>query len=216
MSDMETDEHWVERYLAGEAQAFDQLVRRTQSRLYSSILRIVGSRDEALDVLQETYLKIYRNIHRFERGSTFHTWAYRIAVNQSISHKRKRRLPNLRFSGSSRGEDSHQIDPLDPRSSQTNLDRLMREERISQVEQALQSLPAAQRAVLVMCDYDDLKYEEIAEILDVPIGTVRSRIHRAREELRKRLEPVVQENKRNSAETGAGMTPDDNVQRRKS
>lgn len=112
MSEPESNEYWVERYLAGEADAFDQLVRRTQNRLYSSILRIVGSRDEALDVLQETYLKIFRNIHRFERGSTFHTWAYRIAVNQSISHRRKRRLPSLRFSGSSKSSESREIDPF--------------------------------------------------------------------------------------------------------
>lgn len=198
MSEPETNEYWVERYLAGEANAFDQLVRRTQNRLYSSILRIVGSRDEALDVLQETYLKIFRNIHRFERGSSFHTWAYRIAVNQSISHRRKRRLPSLRFSGGSKENESREIDPQDPRSDQTSLEKLLNDERNEQVEQALMSLPSAHRAVLVMCDYDDLRYEEIAEILDIPIGTVRSRIHRAREELRKRLEPVIRESHRDA------------------
>lgn len=205
MSEIENDEYWVERYLAGEATAFDQLVRRTQSSLFSSIFRIVGSRDEALDVLQETYLKIYRNLHNFKRGSTFHTWAYRIAVNQSISHKRKRRLPGLRLSGMSRGDDAQEIDPQDPHSSQTSLERLMRQERNSLVESALQSLPATHRAVLVMCDYDDLKYEEIAEILEIPIGTVRSRIHRAREELRKRLGPMFNEDNSDSDEPGAAL-----------
>jgi RNA polymerase sigma-70 factor (ECF subfamily) len=107
-------------------------------------------------------------------------------------------LPSLRFSGSSKSSESREIDPKDPRSDQTSLDKLLNDERNEQVEQALMSLPSAHRAVLVMCDYDDLRYEEIAEILDIPIGTVRSRIHRAREELRKRLEPVIRESHRDA------------------
>jgi len=202
MTSEQTDEYWVERYLAGEASAFDQLVRRTQGRLYSTIYRIVGSKDEALDVLQETYIKIFRNMHRFERGSTFGTWAYRIAVNQSISHKRKRRFIGLSLNHNSSDDesDSYELDPQDPDSRESNLERLARAERNKMVEKALSSLPAAQRAVLVMCDYDDLRYEEIAAILKVPIGTVRSRIHRAREELRKRLLPILNEENATSAD----------------
>ncbi len=191
MADEQTDEYWVERYLAGEASAFDQLVRRTQGRLYSSIVRIVGSRDEALDVLQETYIKIFRNIHRFERGAAFRTWAYRIAMNQSISYRRKRRP--VQFALNQNNEESAQFDhdPEDPHSHESNLDRLARSERNQLVQKALNSLPTAQRVVLVMCDYDELRYDEIAAILNVPIGTIRSRIHRAREELRKRLLPLL-------------------------
>lgn len=199
MSDVKTDEYWVERYLAGEASAFDHLVQSTQGRLFASILRIVGSRDEALDVLQETYLKVFRNIHKFERGCTFYTWVYRIAVNQSISHKRKRRMPSLSL-GRSDHENGHDLDPADPNSEISTLDNLLIDERNVFIEKALNSLPPAQRAVLVMCDYDDLRYDEIAEVLGMPIGTVRSRIHRAREELRKKLEPIIKSN------------PDDGIQ----
>lgn len=193
MSDVRTDEYWVERYLAGEARAFDHLVQSTQGRLFASILRIVGSRDEALDVLQETYLKVFRNIEKFERGCSFYTWVYRIAVNQSISHKRKRRLPSLRLGRSDR-DGGHDLDPADPDSETSTLDNLLIDERNSFIEKALNSLPPAHRAVLVMCDYDDLRYDEIATVLGMPIGTVRSRIHRAREELRKKLEPIMKAN----------------------
>ena len=193
MSDVKTDEYWVERYLAGEASAFDHLVQSTQGRLFASILRIVGSRDEALDVLQETYLKVFRNIHRFEHGCTFYSWVYRIAVNQSISHKRKRRMPSLSL-GKSDQDNGHDLDPADPNSETSTLDNLLIDERNVFIEKALNSLPPAQRAVLVMCDYDDLRYDEIAKVLGMPIGTVRSRIHRAREELRKKLEPIMKSN----------------------
>ncbi|MFM7131997.1 MAG: RNA polymerase sigma factor [bacterium] len=193
MADEESDEFWVERFLAGEASAFDQLVRRTQGRLYSSIVKIVGSREEALDVLQETYIKIFRNMSRFQRGAAFSTWAYRIAVNQSISHRRKRRLVQFSVNQNNTESDEFDHDPEDPHSQESNLDRLARLERNQLVEKALNSLPTAQRAVLVMCDYDELRYDEIAAILDVPIGTVRSRIHRAREELRKKLTPLLNE-----------------------
>ena len=193
MSDVKTDEYWVERYLAGEASAFDHLVQSTQGRLFASILRIVGSRDETFDVLQETYLKVFRNIEKFERGCSFYTWVYRIAVNQSISHKRKRRLPSLRL-GRSDHEGGYDLDQADPNSETSTLDNLLIDERNSFIEKALNSLPPAQRAVLVMCDYDDLRYDEIATVLGMPIGTVRSRIHRAREELRKKLEPIMKSN----------------------
>lgn len=192
MADERTDEEWVQRYLAGEAEAFDHLVRRTQDRLYPTVLRIVGSREEALDVLQETYLKVFRNIARFQHGCSFYTWVYRIAVNQAISFRRKRRLPSLSLPGSSAG-DNQEFDPLDKDAPPAGLEKMVREERVKIIDETLRSLPPAWTAVLVMCDFDELKYDEIAAVLDIPIGTVRSRIHRAREELRKRLEPLVQE-----------------------
>lgn len=195
MAELDTDEYWVERYLAGETKAFDQLVYRTQNRLYASILRIVGSREEAMDVLQETYLKVFRNIHRFERGCPFYSWVYRIAVNQAISSKRRRRHTGQSISAR---DESDYLEPPDPESTDTTLDKLLIHERNSIIEKTLQSLPAAQRAVLVMCDFDDLRYDEIASVLGIPIGTVRSRIHRAREELRKRLEPLLNVNEESS------------------
>lgn len=192
MADERTDEEWVQRYLAGESSAFDHLVRRTQNRLYPTVQRIVGSRDEALDVLQETYLKVFRNIGRFQQGCTFYTWVYRIAVNQAISSRRKRRIPSLNLLGSS-DSDSHEFDPLDTDTSPSGLEKLVKDERVKIVDETLRSLPPAWTAVLVMCDFDELRYDEIAAVLDIPIGTVRSRIHRAREELRKRLEPLIRD-----------------------
>lgn len=192
MADERTDEEWVQRYLAGESAAFDHLVRRTQNRLYPTIQRIVGSRDEALDVLQETYLKVFRNISRFQQGCSFYTWVYRIAVNQAISSRRKRRIPSLNLLGSSDSE-SREFDPLDTDAAPTGLEKLVKDERVKIVDETLRSLPPAWTAVLVMCDFDELRYDEIAAVLDVPIGTVRSRIHRAREELRKRLEPLIRD-----------------------
>ncbi|MBI1323569.1 sigma-70 family RNA polymerase sigma factor [bacterium] len=192
MADERTDEEWVQRYLGGESAAFDHLVRRTQDRLYPTVQRIVGSRDEALDVLQETYLKVFRNIGRFQQGCSFYTWVYRIAVNQAISSRRKRRIPSLSIFGSTDSE-AHEFDPLDTDAAPSGLEKLVKDERVKIVDETLRSLPPAWTAVLVMCDFDELRYDEIAAVLDIPIGTVRSRIHRAREELRKRLEPLIRD-----------------------
>jgi RNA polymerase sigma-70 factor (ECF subfamily) len=165
----------------GNSAAFGELVSRYQDRLYNTVLRLVVNGEDARDVVQEAFLHAYQSLHSFKGDSLFFTWLYRIAINTAISMKRKQK-PMLRIQAI--GDEKNAIDPLD--SSEINRPdhaiQLAEEER--RVHDALSKLSAEHRAVLVMKDMDGIKYEEMAETLGVPVGTIRSRLHRARLELR--------------------------------
>lgn len=165
----------------GNNAAFGELVARHQDRLFNSVLRLCDNAEDARDVVQEAFLHAYQSLQSFKGDALFFTWLYRIAVNTAISMKRKKRVV-LRIQPV--GEDGGTIEPLDP--SETNRPghalELAEEER--RVHEALAKLSQEHRAVLVMKDMDGMKYEEMADVLGVPIGTIRSRLHRARLEMR--------------------------------
>ena len=170
----------------GDVESFGVLVRRYQDRLYPTLLRLTGCAEDARDLLQDAFLRAYEKLGHFHGESNFYTWIYRIAVNLALSDRRRRRSP-VRASGVS-------PERLDPPGDlrETEPSRLLEEaERDALIHRALQALHPDHRAVVVMKDLDGLRYEEIAELLRVPVGTVRSRLHRARAELRERLSSLV-------------------------
>lgn len=168
----------------GNTAAYGELVSRHQDRLFNSVVRLVENAEDARDVVQEAFLHAYQSLHSFKGDSLFFTWLYRIAVNTAISMKRKQR-PVLRIQ--STGEGGNGIDPLDPSASNRPGHALEMAEEERQVHDALAKLSPEHRAVLVMKDMDGMKYEDMAEILGVPVGTIRSRLHRARLEIRELL-----------------------------
>lgn len=172
----------------GDVESFGILVRRYQDRLYPTLLRLTGCAEDARDLLQDAFLRAYEKLGHFHGESNFYTWIYRIAVNLALSDRRRRRSPVR-----ARGASPEVLDPpSDPR--ETEPSRPLEEaERNALIHQALQALQPDHRAVVVMKDLDGLRYEEIAEVLRVPVGTVRSRLHRARAELRERLGSLVDE-----------------------
>jgi RNA polymerase sigma-70 factor, ECF subfamily len=174
----------------GNTAAFGELVSRYQDRLFNSVVRFVDNAEDARDVVQEAFVHAYQSLHSFKGDSLFFTWLYRIAVNTAISMKRKQRHV-LRIQPAA--EEKNALDPLDP--SETNRPghaiEMADEER--KVHEALSKLSTEHRAVLVMKDMEGMKYEEMAEILGVPVGTIRSRLHRARLEIR---DILLQEEKR--------------------
>ncbi len=183
------EESLVAACRSGDTEAFGILVNRYQDRLYSTILRLTGNRDDANELLQETFMRAYLKLGRFRGGSQFFTWIYRIAVNLTISHRR-------RVLG--KGHQPHQtielrFDPTDDSSQPLPLDLMEKEEVHALVQRALDALQSDHRTVLVLKEFDGLRYEEIAEILNIPIGTVRSRLYRARAELRLHLERLFPE-----------------------
>ncbi len=187
---------------AGRTEAFGVLVQRYQDRLYPTMLRLTGSADDALDLLQDAFLRAFEKLDRFQGESSFYTWVYRIAVNLALSGRRRRRVTARLGIGGGRGE------PLDPQDDSSLSDPtlpLEQAERDDLIQSALNSLADDHRAVVVMKEFDGLRYEEIAAILNVPVGTVRSRLHRARLELRERLKGVVSEGQ--TARTTARQTP---------
>jgi RNA polymerase sigma-70 factor (ECF subfamily) len=177
------DRRLIEQCLQGQSAAFGELVCRYQDRLYNTVYRLVGNADDAQDVLQEAFLHAYQSLGSFKGDSQFFTWIYRIAVNAAISLKRKHRSI-LSIDG---GRSDGGLEPMDVSEfSQPGRSlEMAEEERL--VHQALERLSEEHRAVLILKDIEGHKYETIAEILEVPIGTIRSRLHRARMELREIL-----------------------------
>ncbi len=171
----------IEDCLAGNSAAFGELVSRHQDRLYNTVLRLLDNPDDARDVVQEAFLHAYQSLHSFKGDSRFFTWMYRIAVNAAISFKRKRRLV-LRLQPTADGTGA--IDPLDANEANRPGYAMEMAEQEKRVHDGLARLSAEHRSVLVLKDMEGMKYEEMAEILQVPVGTIRSRLHRARLELR--------------------------------
>jgi RNA polymerase sigma-70 factor (ECF subfamily) len=177
------DQRQIAECLQGDTAAFGELVRRYQDRLFNTVFRMVDNAEDAQDVVQEAFLHAYQSLESFKGDSLFFTWLYRIAVNTAISFKRKKRV-TVRISGP--GESV--IDPLDPSELSRPGHALEQAEQEQRIHKALGRLSPEHRAVLVLKDMEGQKYEEMAEALGVPIGTIRSRLHRARLELREVLE----------------------------
>jgi RNA polymerase sigma-70 factor (ECF subfamily) len=171
----------VELSRSGDAEAFGELVRSYQDRLFNSVLQILQSRTDAEDTVQDAFVQAYLNLDSFQGKSSFYTWLYRIAVNLAFSCGRKRRTEV----SVERTRDTVGTEPLDKRGSPSS--RMERAEQASQLERALASLSEEHRVVLILRGVEGLDYEKIAEVLQLNPGTVRSRIHRARTTLRERL-----------------------------
>jgi RNA polymerase sigma-70 factor (ECF subfamily) len=178
------DHRLIAECLQGCSSSFGELVCRYQDRLYNTVYRLLGSAEDAQDVVQEAFFNAYQSLESFKGDSLFFTWLYRIAVNTAISLKRKQRLV---LSMNSRREDGATVEPLDASETTQPGHALERAEEERRIQQALNRLSPEHRAVLIMKDMDGQKYETMAEVLEVPVGTIRSRLHRARVELRELL-----------------------------
>jgi RNA polymerase sigma-70 factor (ECF subfamily) len=185
MSGHPEDDRLIAACRSGKTEAFEILVRRYQDRLYATVFRLTGCAEDALDLLQEAFLRAYQKLDRFNGESSFYTWVYRIAINLALSSLRKRRQPAVI---------GLPIEPEDDRAGDDPVRAIERAERNERIQQALDSLAPDHRTIVVMKEYDALRYEEIAAILGIPVGTVRSRLHRARCELRERLRDLIDDN----------------------
>lgn len=180
------DRQLIAECLRGQTAAFGELVRRYQDRLFNTVYRLVGNAEDAQDVVQDAFIHAYQSLDRFKGDSLFFTWLYRIAVNTAISLRRKQRVV-LSFD-TGREVNGERLEPQDPSECSQPGHALEQAEQERRIQHALHQLSPEHRAVLVLKDMEGQKYEAMAEILQVPIGTVRSRLHRARLELRQRLE----------------------------
>lgn len=179
------DRRLITECLQGDTAAFGVLVRRYQERLYHTVYRLVGNAEDSYDVVQEAFLSAYQSLESFKGDSLFFTWLYRIAVNTAITQKRKQRAV-VSIDAGRNGESS--IEPADPSELSRPGHAMEQAEQGRRVQDALARLSPEHRIVLMMKDMEGQKYEVMAEVLQVPIGTIRSRLHRARLELREVLE----------------------------
>jgi RNA polymerase sigma-70 factor (ECF subfamily) len=190
MSEEVTDQQLVERVQAGDRSAFDLLVQKYQHRVLKLVGRFVNDAAEAEDVAQEAFLKAYRALASFRGDSAFYTWLYRIAINTAKNALVASRRRPVDFD----------LDLQDPdqferqaklKDSDTPEGVLLTEEIRTVVERAMEQLPEDLRTAIVLRELEGLSYEEIAEAMDCPVGTVRSRIFRAREAIDKKLRPLL-------------------------
>lgn len=171
---MKTDEELIEKTLSGDGEAFGTLVASYQDRLYRVALIIVRDAEEARDVVQETFLQAYANLSGFRKSSRFYTWLYRIAFNISVGvlRQKRRTVPVERLIDETGGEIASR--------GESPQERQQRKESIRILWKAIDRLPLEYRTPIVLREIDGSSYEEIAEILKIPLGTVRSRLYRAR------------------------------------
>jgi RNA polymerase sigma-70 factor (ECF subfamily) len=178
----------VDGLRSGDESAYEILIRRFEQPVFNVVSRLMDDSTEAADVVQEVFLKIFRNVGSFRGESTLKTWIYRIAVNEARNHRRW-------FSRHRRQEVGLEADPGETRGYQDSLpdpgqspfEALLDREREALIEEALSKVNPRFRAALVLREIEGLSYEEIAEVLDVSLGTVKSRILRGRDALRKQL-----------------------------
>ncbi len=179
------DARTIERVLNGDTAAFEELVRTYQARLFNSLIHSLGCPEEAEDVAQEAFVKAFSKLATFKQHSSFYTWLYRIAMNLAISRHRQRKPKS--------SLDDYRLkigqEPIDETSQPEQ--KLDLEERALQVQAALQLLSEEHRKIIVLRELEDMDYDAISEILALPVGTVRSRLHRARNQLRTHLEQIV-------------------------
>ena len=177
-----SDEELLARYRQGNSRAFTVLVQRYERELYNYLRRYLGDATLAEDVFQNTFLQLHLKLDLYEPGRLVRPWLYTIATNQAIDTLRKaarQRTVSLDAKGPSLDESSQSFVDLIHGTSEDPLQALELEERRQWVRDALERLPTYMRAVVVLAYYQGLKYREIAEILDIPVGTVKSRLHAA-------------------------------------
>ncbi len=187
--DQHPDATIIATVLAGDVESFRQLVEKYQDRLFNMLYRITGSREEAEDVAQEAFVKAFTKLASFRGDSSFYTWLYRIAMNISIGRYRKQR-PTTSIDPHDSLAAGEFVDPSNPPEHAT-----MQRETVESVHRALAKLSIDYRQILILREIEGCSYEAISQILELPIGTVRSRIHRARVQLADVLTelPIVEE-----------------------
>ena len=182
------DQKLVERVKAGDKRAFDLLVKKYQHKIIALIGRYVYDHHEAMDVAQDTFIKAYKAIPKFRGDSAFYTWLYRIAINTAKNHlvARGRRPADVDVDDAEFFEGENALKDIE-----TPENKLYKDELEAVIKKTLNKLPEDLRVALTLREFEGMSYEEIAGVMDCPVGTVRSRIFRAREAIDKEIMPLL-------------------------
>lgn len=191
MSEQDIDRQLVERARLGDKRAFELLVEKYQRRLLRLISRMVRDPEEVEDIAQETFIKAYRALPNFRGDAAFYTWLYRIGVNTAKNYlaTRKKAMPTI--SDQAIDEDDEPDERLVAQDISTPESELLSKQVAIAVNQVVEALPEELRTAITLREMEGLSYDEIAELMGCPIGTVRSRIFRAREAIAAKLRPIL-------------------------
>jgi len=186
----------IEQYLNGDSAAMEQLVLRYQNRIYNVILKICADPDDAAELTQETFVKVIENLNKFEGRSGFYTWTFRIAVNLTLNYCQRNSRLAFRSLDTEQQQDDDQVkqvlkDFLCDDSSPDPAAEVQNKELYKIAARTLMGLDESHRAVIVLRDIEGMSYARIAEVLDIELGTVRSRLSRARSKMRDILEDIL-------------------------
>lgn len=180
------DDVLVKKAIGGDEKAYRDLVAKYERALYFHILKMIKDRNQVEDLVQETFVKAFENLNRYSTNYAFSTWLYRIATNHTIDYLRKKKLKTLSIDEPVKARDGEMKMQLQDESAKS--DRLIiRKQRQQMVQNAIEELPDKYRKVIRMRHMEEKSYQEIAEVLDLPLGTVKAHIFRARELLYKAL-----------------------------
>lgn len=191
MSEQDIDRQLVEKARLGDKRAFELLVEKYHRRLQRLLSRMVRDPDEIDDIAQETFIKAYRALPNFRGDSAFYTWLYRIGVNTAKNYlaTRKKAMPTV--SDQAMNDEDEPDERLVAQDISTPESELLSKQVALAVNQVVEALPEELRTAITLREMEGLSYEEIAELMDCPIGTVRSRIFRAREAIAAKLRPIL-------------------------
>jgi RNA polymerase sigma-70 factor, ECF subfamily len=185
------DAELVRQVQEGNVAAYDHLVRKYRERLYSVVYNLTSNREDAADLTQESFIKAFTSIRRFKGNSAFFTWLYRIAVNTTLSHLKRNRLRRF-FSLDNIQEEGAPADVLDALAQRHRTEKgALLSELQEKLNEALQKLSPKHRTVVILFEIEGLSHQEIADIMDCSVGTVRSRLHYAKQQLQVYLRDFV-------------------------
>jgi len=180
------DDVLVKRAIGGDEQAYKELVDKYQRALYFHILKMIKDKEQVNDLVQEAFVKAFDNLNTYSTNYAFSTWLYRIATNHTIDYLRKKKLKTLSIDEPVKTRDGEMQMQLEDESAGTDRN-IIRKQRQNMVQDAIEDLPPKYRKVIQMRHMEEKSYQEIADVLDLPLGTVKAHIFRARELLYKAL-----------------------------
>ena len=180
----------IQKAIAGDETAYRTLLENYRGAIFNLLYKMVRNREETEDLVQEAFMKAFKALPSFNEEYAFSTWLYKIAINNCIDHMRKKRLKTYSINKPVQSKDG-ELDREFPDTSMSPDKDLLSEERTNLIEEAIEELPENYKIAIVLRHSEERSYEEIAQLLNIPLGTVKARIFRAREMLKKKLKPKL-------------------------
>ncbi len=180
----------IDRAREGDADAYGELVGRHQDRIYNAACYLLGDREQARDITQEVFVRAYEKLEGFRGDAKFYTWLYSIMLNmvRNVWRKRSRRSTMVRLDKERSDDETGAVDPPSPRNGP--FETLDRRDRAERVREGIERLEESRKEIIVLRDIEGLSYEQISDIMELPMGTVKSRLYRARRRLKEELKPI--------------------------